>query len=160
MAKKQTLSKNKKIAYYLMIPLIALTLALIFWFSTMNKEASAEMSNGFAKIFGDFIDKIISIFTDESVNIRKVAHFAEYAVLGAEVAIFADLVSRFKPQTVCNIAFFGLASAVADESIQIISSRGASVSDVLLDCRGYATGVIIVLIIIFIKAGISAVKNR
>ncbi len=144
----------------MILPLILVTLGLIFWFSTMDKQSSADMSNGFSKLFGDIINKVSSLFTDEPINIRKLAHFAEYMLLGVEAAIFADLVSSYKLQTFCNLAFFGLASAVTDESIQILSNRGSSVSDVLLDCRGYVTGVLIVLLVIFVKAGIRSLKNK
>ncbi len=153
-------SVKSKTPYYVMIPIIVLTLGFIFYASTMSKSESLNMSNGFSSVFGEFVGKILSFFTDKSIDIRKVAHFAEYAALGFETALLAVLVSKKNLQTLCNIALFGLASAVTDESIQILSHRGPAVSDVLLDFFGYSAGVLTVIAAYFIIILIKRIKSK
>lgn len=73
------------------------------------------------------------------VVIRKAGHFCEYAALGFLYGIkFRQ--GRKNGQWVYNYTMAGLATAVADESIQILSGRGHMVADILLDLCGFAVG--------------------
>ena len=73
------------------------------------------------------------------VVIRKAGHFCEYAALGFLYGIkFRQ--GRKNGQWVYNYTMAGLATAVADESIQILSGRAPMVVDVLLDLCGFAAG--------------------
>ena len=70
--------------------------------------------------------------------VRKGAHFAEYAVLGA-LLLGATEGGRFR--TLAFPAAFGVSVAGADELIQIFSAgRSCQLSDVALDFAGYAAG--------------------
>lgn len=81
---------------------------------------------------------------DKPKDIRKYAHFTEFAALGILAALFALTYGKLTMQRRVNILSFGLAVAVADESIQILSGRGPMVQDILLDFAGYVAGVLIV----------------
>lgn len=129
--------KNKRI----LALLIALILVFIWGNSLLSKEVSGAIS--------DFIQYNIFGFSGGGANgtvnstpIRKLAHFTEFAALGAAFAlIFFDKARRY-------LRAFCFAAAVAclDETIQIFSHRGNSIKDVALDCCGAAFGIFIVWI--------------
>lgn len=87
-------------------------------------------------------------------DVRKYAHFAEFALLGILVSIYGLLRSKLTFQKLMNILSFGLFIAVADESIQILSGRGPLVKDVLLDMAGYGSGTAVSLVIGMICVGL------
>ncbi len=160
MAKKKHLSTTKRNAYAVLVPTIILTLVWIFYASSMSKEDSAALSGKFSEIFGDIINRIASIFTDEPISIRKLAHFAEYALLGVQTSLLAHFVSRKSFQTACNVFLAGISTAVLDESIQILASRGPAVKDIIIDLFGYSTGGLCVFAVLLIIAVIKALKNH
>ncbi len=129
--------KNKRI----LALLIALILVFIWGNSLLSKEVSGAIS--------DFIQYNIFGFSGGGANgtvnstpIRKLAHFTEFAALGAAFAlIFFDKVRRYL-RAFC----FAAAAACLDETIQIFSHRGNSIKDVALDCCGAAFGIFIVWI--------------
>ncbi len=148
MAKKsKNLSKTKKTAYAVLIPLIVLTLGFIFYSSTLSKNESLDASNKFAELFGEMIDAFFALFTDEKLSIRKLAHFAEYCILGIEVSALAHFTAKKNIQTLGNILLLGISASVADEAIQILSNRGPAITDVLIDLMGYGCGYAIVAVI-------------
>lgn len=91
-------------------------------------------------------------------NIRKAAHAIEFFVFGIEITVLTFIIrKRFTPQELWNILSVSLAIAVVDESIQILSGRGARVQDVLLDFCGATVGFLLTLLIQFI---ISSCKKK
>ena len=79
-------------------------------------------------------------------NIRKVAHFLEFGLLGIEAAVLLLLaygkgkVRPSLPAPLCKVArsfLFPVTVAFCDESIQLLSSRGPSVLDMWIDIIGY-----------------------
>lgn len=121
--------------------LIALTLAFIWVNSLMPKEESQAVSQS-------LLERIVELFGALGVRLspksdhflRKLAHFVEFGILGAEFSLLLHLRDRQGPQGFVNCAFAGLSAAVIDESIQLISKRGSQVQDVLLDFCGYMVG--------------------
>lgn len=70
--------------------------------------------------------------------VRKLAHFTEFAALGFQFL----LLRRARTWTdVVRSAELGFFAAFLDESIQLLSVRGAQISDVWLDTGGVAFGV-------------------
>ena len=119
--------------------LVALSLVFIWGNSLLSKEVSGAISDFFQyNIFG-FSGGGTS-GTVNSTPIRKLAHFTEFAALGAALSlIFYDKAKRY------SAAFFlAAAAACTDETIQIFSHRGNSIKDVLLDCCGAAFGILVV----------------
>lgn len=119
----------------------------------------------------DTITPILEVFvgkgnvTDHLV--RKLAHFVEFGALGCELALLTVLRKRVRLQPVINCLFIGLAVAVIDETIQIISNRGSQVSDVLLDFSdvlldfsGAVTGIVFVLLIRWLVVAIRRKRRR
>ena len=116
--------KNKK----LIIIAIAAALVFIWGNSLLSREASQLLSDsvqsGLIQISGgDTSGKV------NSAVLRKVAHFCEFAALGGLWA----LLFREKKKGFFKAFLFSAACAALDETIQIFSNRGSSLSDVILD---------------------------
>lgn len=121
--------------------LIALTLAFIWVNSLMPRAESQAVSQG-------LLERIVELFRALGIHIspksdhflRKLAHFVEFGILGAEFSLLLHLRDKQGPQGFVNCAFAGLSAAVMDESLQLISNRGSQIQDVLLDFCGYMVG--------------------
>lgn len=140
--------KKKRI---ILLILLVLILSFIWINSMLSKETS--------KAFSDFILHLLfqserTGNTGEGFPIRKIAHFLEFAVLGADVFLLFDK-HGFKKRILASFIFCAISASI-DETIQIFSHRGNSILDVMLDTCGSVFGILITLIIIvfFVK------KNR
>ena len=72
--------------------------------------------------------------------LRKVAHFTEFAALGATLGWLCGMLNKGKIRPFV----FGVLAASVDETIQrFIPDRGPSVKDVLLDSCGVLTGIVL-----------------
>ena len=128
--------KAMKIIKILLLVMIAFNLAFIFVQSVLPPEQSSKESS----TVGDIIEEIIPPDTKPGefvqTNLRKIAHFVEFATLGALVSLYLILFAR-------RIAFIALTFPSAllvgffDETIQLFSGRGASVKDVWIDFFGF-----------------------
>lgn len=79
--------------------------------------------------------------------IRKMAHFTEFACLGALLAWLFGMMGEKKGHLICMPLFFGMMAACADETIQVfIPDRGPSLIDVWIDTAGAAAGITFLLI--------------
>lgn len=124
--------KEKK--KYLLIALIVGFTVFIWSNSMIPREESAQVSGGLVA----WLESTLNLKLTEHF-IRKTAHFCEYGLLGLLYGLqFRQ--GRKNGQWIYNYGMAGLATAVVDESIQILSGRGPMVSDVLLDFCGFATG--------------------
>ena len=83
---------------------------------------------------------------------RKLGHFTEYFLLGAELMLLALLLRPALRLRWTWLLLFAGAIAAMDESLQLTSGRGAAVSDVLLDIFGALSG----LMMMALAAGYSA----
>lgn len=104
---------------------------------------SAAMSQWLAKLMGFFgIDATESA----TVIVRKCAHIFEFFVLALLLyALFRLLGKRATTATAISAAV-SFCAAATDETIQIFSSRGPSVRDVLIDCIGIALAMCVIFI--------------
>ena len=141
------MSRNlqKKLLWLFIVLLIA-TLAFIFINSMLSRDESAELSGSVLDIF----DEIVVFFggdPDDDHWIRKLAHFIEFAALGFELTVIAQLKEQRDFKSLLNCALLGLLCADIDEGIQIFSGRGSMVQDVFLDFCGVVCGLLIALFI-------------
>lgn len=120
-----------------------ITLTLIYIWS--NSFPSVEQSN---RQSGKILRLIEIIFNTPPLDtlenqhvIRKIAHVAEYGLLGFEMALLLLITGIMRWQNMMNIMFIGLAAATMDETIQIFAQRGSLVSDVVLDFGGVLIGI-------------------
>ena len=126
----------------LYILLIALTLAFIFRNSAISQESSGAQSDKVVEVIRPIVDPDLSVKDWKmSLIIRKLGHIIEFALLGAEIALFAfHLSSSFKLRDAIYATFGGLLVANVDELIQIFTERGSAVSDVFIDLGGLVFG--------------------
>ena len=75
-----------------------------------------------------------------SHSIRKLAHFAEFAVLGVLAYLIIRSCVQTRERRMLMLILFGFAVALIDETIQCFSDRGPRIPDVWLDCSGFAAG--------------------
>ena len=81
--------------------------------------------------------------------VRKMAHFCEFSLLGFWFMLCLRVYTRHFVRHVSWPLFFGLLTAVIDETIQLyVPGRSSSVKDVLLDFSGVLTGLFIALMIL------------
>lgn len=136
-----------------------LWMGLIFFFSSQDADASSSTS-------GQVIDKVAQhtvegykeysqaqkdLFIYEHQHIvRKLAHFAEYALLGVlALAALSTLPLRTSLRPVAALVM-GAGYATLDELHQMLSAgRSCQWSDVLLDTSGVLVGVVALLFVLF-----------
>ena len=143
---KERISDKTKTIILLIITV--LWIAFIFSNSIKNAEQSTNASNFVIKMlkamFGDNIEFLKNI-------IRKLAHFAEFSVLGMLLKLVKN---RFEKEkiSIINIMFVGLFCALCDETIQLFSEgRSGQISDVWIDFSGILFGITAVLLINWLK---------
>jgi len=127
---------KKKIGKISLLFLIALTLLFIFIQSALPPETSSAESDA----VGDIVEEIIPSDTPTGsyiqVNLRKIAHFVEFALLGVLVALYVSFFMK-KAAFIALSYPAALIAAFIDESIQMFSRRGPSVFDVWIDFSGF-----------------------
>ena len=135
--------ESKRIIKFALLILIMLTIAFIFVQSLMPPEKSAAESSA----VGEFIEQIIPPETKPGefiqTNIRKIAHFVEFAALGAELSIYLIFFARQRMKIALSFPS-ALIVGFFDESLQLFSGRGASVKDVWIDFFGFIFASLIV----------------
>lgn len=127
-----------------LVLLLALTLAFIWGNSLLPWTESQEISRGLLAELCAALETVgLHLDPQNDHWLRKMAHFGEFAVLGAELCALLFLNRRVRLQGFVNCAFAGLAVAVTDEALQLLSNRGSQVQDVLLDFAGFLTGLLL-----------------
>ena len=128
--------RGKKISTALLLLAILAALAFI-WGNSLDSAVESAAKSGRVLVVGQ------GGVTDHLV--RKLAHFTEYAVLGALLLLLTAVGFRVRLQTVVNCLFFLMAAALTDETIQIFTGRGPQIQDVWLDFAGGFTGLLVML---------------
>lgn len=140
--------KKKRAVFWWAI--IGLTTAMIWGMSLLGRELSRMQSESVQGLLSSvFGERIYSTFFYR--NIRKVAHFTEYCVLGMEWAGYRQTVHGARRAPWWLMLAAGPLTAICDELLQFVSARAPMVTDVLLDCGGYACGLAIVLGLSFLR---------
>ena len=85
------LSKTKKIFLWLILSAMVLTLLFIFTNSLRPPEESMEQSNSLADFMAGILPPETPLGAFVQDYIRKIGHFVEYGILGAEVAVFVSI---------------------------------------------------------------------
>ena len=126
---------RKRIVDIILLVLIFSTVVFIFSRSMLSKEASSEESRAVGGIMAIIFPEGTAIGDFVQSNVRKIAHFVEFFVLGVELSLFAYLSMKRKPYVLFSYLFL-FAVAFLDETIQIFSGRGPSIIDVWIDFSG------------------------
>lgn len=122
----------KKQRKYLIVLILA-TLVFIWGHSVMDREQSAAESGLVLKVITPLLELFLGKGNVTEHLVRKMAHFGEFSVLGAELFCF------FQPAYLKALSH-GMLAAMVDETIQIFSGRGSQLQDVWLDSFGAAFG--------------------
>lgn len=129
----------KKCLQILLIILIVCTIAFIFNNSLMPPDESGEQSSAVAGLIEKIFPAHTSLGAFIQKYIRKIAHFAEYGLLGIEIALYVIFYSENKHKSALINTLTPFAVGFADETIQIFSGRGPQIVDVWIDASGFIT---------------------
>ncbi|MBR5817159.1 MAG: VanZ family protein [Clostridia bacterium] len=133
------------------------TLLFAFTQSALPADESSNISDGFSGFLSLIFhpDTAPGAFVHE--YIRKIAHFTEYFILGLFTSLYVVIFmprieAAYRERIRFSIYSLFAAPIVAliDETIQIFSSRGASVADVWLDVFGFFTSAFIVYTVFYV----------
>lgn len=155
------MSIKRKIAIYVIVALIVLTIGFIWVNSCFPKAESTEVSEGTQGVVQDVIDVVAGkgkVHIEEGV-VRKVAHFFEFAALGAEFCALYIVLKRQRFGSFLEMLPFGLYVSVIDEGIQILSDRGPEVKDIFIDYSGYLAATLVFFIVFIINRNVKNRKN-
>ena len=139
-----------RIAAWAAVLLALLTLAGIYSNSLKGAEASVKQSEEVLERFRTSAERVLHFFglpvTQDSLShfVRKTAHFAEYAILGALV-LLSMLLFRLPKRSLYFLSLPLCAfCAAADEGIQSFApGRSPELADVLIDVAGAAAGILL-----------------
>ena len=121
-----------------------LTLVFIFGQSMLPQSVSAEESGWLTENVLNPVLDLLGIGPLTHHMVRKIAHVAEFTILSVLLTLC------FRGQIVKS-AGAGFAAAFLDESIQLLSGRGASITDVWIDLIGVAIGSVLGLLIVQLR---------
>lgn len=135
----ERLARIKYLLGWALLALIAGTVVFIFVNSALPPEVSAEQSGTVGGIIAEIIppDTDLGSFIQE--YLRKIAHFTEYGMLGIEISLLVFFYFKRRVLFGCSAAAVPFFVGFIDESIQILSDRGSSISDVWIDIGGFIT---------------------
>jgi len=120
--------------------LLVCNLIFIWGNSLLPAEISQALSDWVKEVLLGLVSGGSSSGSGGSGVLRKIAHFTEFSALGFLLSWrFGMLDKGMFPPFVC-----GAAVACIDETIQMfVPDRGPGILDVLLDCSGVLTGMLL-----------------
>ena len=150
---------------------VLINMAIIYFFSEESMEDSGNRSTGIVEKLMHLLhpdydsldwDTQMDIMASTHRLVRKLAHFAEFGLLGFLSAWLVAYVNRRKKWIRAWLEWliptvFCLLYAISDEVHQIFSNRGASAKDVVIDFAGAVTGILLLRAILGI---VRAAKRR
>ncbi len=135
------MGRRKKFITVILCLLIVLTLAFIWGNSFMDRTQSQEVSNGLLDNLRPFL-ALFGISPEDDHIFRKLAHFAEFGLLGTELSLLVLLHKGRCFKAFSYAALVSLFAAAADETIQFFTGRACQFSDVMLDFSGSICGIL------------------
>ena len=113
-----------------------LMLAFIFGQSLLPQSVSADESGWLTdKVLNPLLN-LLGFGSVTNHTVRKIAHVTEFTILSALLMLC------FHGQ-IMKSAGIGFTAVFLDESIQLLSGRGASIADVWIDLIGVALGTLL-----------------
>jgi VanZ family protein len=113
----------------------------------MDAEASGAESTS-------WLSRLLEFFPFLTHNLlRKLAHFSEYALLGAHLAFLPMFLPCYAKSGYLFVPVSGVAVALLDEGIQLfVPGRAGLLTDVLIDFSGCFLGSALFIGLIFLYA--------
>ncbi|WP_293988969.1 VanZ family protein [uncultured Megasphaera sp.] len=143
---------------FLCFLLVSAVIGVIWWHSMQNGVAShAESRRVLAWVLARIPGAAVTPYLSDGV-IRRLAHLTEYATLGVVLSSFSVLISRHSHKV--WVLLIGIGVAAIDEYIQLFSGgRTSTWHDVVLDSIGCMVGIVLVMVIRWLKRGIGAIHK-
>lgn len=129
--------KRRRALTVILLILILATLCFIFSNSLKSMEESGEQSNAIGELISQVIPKDTKVGSFIQTYLRKIAHFTEFGLLGIECTLLCFVLGGGPRRFALSVGF-GFMCGFFDETVQIFSKRGSSVSDVWIDGGGFA----------------------
>ena len=124
--------------------LIALLLIFIWGNSLLPGSVSGAISDAVKNLLAFFLPGDVPGVTTGGGLLRKIAHFTEFACLGAALTWRFGMLEKRKIMALV----YGFGAACVDETIQVfVPGRGPSFKDVAIDTCGVAAGMGVLLLI-------------
>ena len=122
--------------------LLVCVLAFIWGNSLLPGEVSGALSDWVKALLEDLFAQAEARPSSGGL-LRKIAHFTEFAALGALLCWRAGMLEKPKAAALgC-----GALAACIDETIQVfVPDRGPGLKDVCIDCAGVLTGMALILL--------------
>ncbi len=148
------MEKNNRAVLAFKIAFTLITL-LVVWFIFSNSTEIAEVSGGKSALVTAWLNKALASlgcgFRFSETLVRKLAHFAEYTLLGFWLVLTLRVYTRRVLVHISWPLFLGLATAVTDETLQtFIPGRAGQLRDVCIDFVGVTAGIVCGLVLILI----------
>ena len=148
------MQSHTRTPWYLILFRVLFTVALAatVYFSFSNSLEIARESSARSQQVMELLNSLLGRVGLGPLSehfVRKMAHFCEFSLLGFWFMLCLRVYTRHFVRHVSWPLFFGLLTAVIDETIQLyVPGRSSSVKDVLLDFSGVLTGLFIALLIL------------
>ena len=126
--------------------LLAVLAALAFiWGNSLDSAVESSLKSGrMRKLIQPLLELLVGQGNVTDHLVRKLAHFTEFAVLGALLLLLTAAAFRVRLQSVVNCLFFLTLAALTDETIQMFSDgRSSQLTDVWLDLSGAMAGILV-----------------
>lgn len=138
--------------------LVISVIGVIWWHSMQNGVAShTESRRVLAFALSHLQGTRLAPYLSDG-HIRRLAHLTEYTTLGVVLSSFSVLISRHSHKV--WVLLIGIGVAAIDEYIQLFSGgRTATWHDVVLDSIGCMVGIVLVMVIRWLKRGIGAIHK-
>ena len=142
----------KAVFRVLLILLILLTLTFIFSNSLKSQDASSADSDAVGGFIATLFPPETPLGAFIQDNLRSIAHFAEFALLGFEIALYVAFFTEKRLIWALISPLFGLVTAIVDEFIQSFNDRAPELGDVLLDFAGFTTFAVLTYLVLTLAA--------
>ena len=142
--------------------LLAVLAALAFiWGNSLDSAVESSLKSGrMRELIQPLLELLVGQGNVTDHLVRKLAHFTEFAVLGALLLLLTAAAFRVRLQSVVNCLFFLTLAALTDETIQIFTGRGPQVQDVWLDVAGGTAGLLAMLALVWLLRGLFRPRKR
>ena len=123
--------------------LVAALLCFIWGNSLLPGEISGKISDAVKNLLAFLLPGDVPGVTSGGGLLRKIAHFTEFAALGAALSWRRGMLEKRKMMALIT----GCGAACVDETIQLfVPDRGPALKDVAIDTCGVAAGMALLLL--------------
>ncbi|MCD8085826.1 MAG: VanZ family protein [Clostridiales bacterium] len=162
---KQKVFRVIHMIFRVLFTLFALwAILFIFQNSLETADLSSSRSTEFTALLNDALSRLGISALSEGV-VRKLAHFAEFALLGFLLTLCVRVYTPRYVRHCCWPLLIGLCVANLDETIQLyVDGRNSSVIDVWIDfggvCSGLAAGLLLCALLSLILSSLGLRRKK